>query len=223
MHSLDFDSFDIPLSWDLSNRGNLDGLYSPGSHLRKPGSGCSTRPARVFELKGFEGATVSLIASEAGVSSGAIYAHYGSKAELLVDALSAHREQVTASLFPAGSPVRATDMLLTLANRLGDSDRPDSNLLAEALLGARRDPELAKVLADSLTERQSNMAGIIADGQQAGQLSDDVSATAASRFALMLGLGAMLVRQLDMEPVDPSEWSTFTNRLLAAFTEEESS
>ncbi|HTO01717.1 MAG TPA: TetR family transcriptional regulator [Microthrixaceae bacterium] len=176
--------------------------------------------ARVFELKGFEGATVSLIASEAGVSSGAIYAHYGSKAELLVDALSAHREQVTASLFPAGSPVRATDILLTLANRLGDRDRPDSNLLAESLLGARRDPELAKVLADSLTDRQADMAEIIAEGQQAGQLSDDVSATAASRFALMLGLGAMLVRQLDMEPVDPSDWSTFTNRLLAAFTEE---
>ncbi|HKE75173.1 MAG TPA: helix-turn-helix domain-containing protein, partial [Acidimicrobiales bacterium] len=46
--------------------------------------------ARVFELKGYEGATVAQIAREAGVSSGAIYAHYASKADLLADALRAH-------------------------------------------------------------------------------------------------------------------------------------
>jgi AcrR family transcriptional regulator len=176
--------------------------------------------ARTFELKGYEGATVAQIAKEAGVSSGAIYAHYSTKAELLVDALRAHRERATAALFTPGRRSNVADLLVALGVRLGTRDPEAAALLAEALLASRRDAELAQVLAAALGEREELMAALITRGQTAGELTGDVSPEAAARFALMLGLGSMLVRTLDLPETDPADWTAFIRRVIGAFTEE---
>lgn len=176
--------------------------------------------ARVFELKGYEGATVAQIAKEAGVSSGAIYAHYSTKAELLVDAIRAHKDRVTTALFPPGRRTNVADVLVVLATRLGSPEQEATALLAEALLATRRDAELAQVLAAALAEREELMAALIARGQGAGELTGDVAPEAAARFALMLGLGSMLVRTLDLPDIDPADWTAFIQRFIAAFTEE---
>src|SRR5918992_799761 len=47
--------------------------------------------AAMFQARGFEGTRVADIAREAGVSNGALYSHFGSKAELLAEALVASR------------------------------------------------------------------------------------------------------------------------------------
>src|SRR5581483_2220127 len=117
--------------------------------------------ARVFELKGYDGATVSLIAQEAGVTTGAIYAHYGSKGELLAAALKAHGEQATAALFPPGRRADAPAVLTTLGKRLASRDPHESALLVEALLAARRDPELADILAGALGDREAAMTALV--------------------------------------------------------------
>jgi AcrR family transcriptional regulator len=176
--------------------------------------------ARTFELKGYEGATVAQIAKDAGVSSGAIYAHYSTKAELLVDALRAHRERATAVLFPPGRRSNVADLLVALGVRLGTPDPEATALLAEALLASRRDAELAQVLAAALGEREQLLAALITRGQTAGELTGDVSPEVAARFALMLGLGSMLVRTLDLPETDPADWTAFIRRVIGAFTEE---
>ncbi|MGH9214288.1 MAG: TetR family transcriptional regulator [Acidimicrobiales bacterium] len=176
--------------------------------------------ARVFELKGYEGATVAQIAKEAGVSSGAIYAHYSTKAELLVDALRAHKDRAVAGLFPPGRRANVATLLVALGTRLGVREHEATALLAEAVLASRRDAELAQVLAAALGEREQLMAALIADGQSAGELTGDVSPEVAARFAMMLGLGSMLVRALDLPATDPADWTAFIRRFIAAFTEE---
>jgi AcrR family transcriptional regulator len=175
---------------------------------------------RVFELGGYGGATVAQIAREAGVSSGAIYAHYSTKAELLVDALRAHKERATAALFPPGWRTNVAGVLAALGARLGTRDHEATALLAEALFASRRDAELAQVLATALGERERLMAALISRGQAAGELTGDVSPEAAARFALMLGLGSMLVQTLDLPETNPGEWTAFIHRVIAAFTEE---
>jgi AcrR family transcriptional regulator len=178
--------------------------------------------ARVFELKGYEGATVAQIAREAGLTTGAIYAHYASKAELLVDALRAHSERVMASVLPPGTRTDAVTLLTALGGRLATRGREETALLAEALLASRRDAELAQVLATALAEREQLMAALLAHGQEAGTLSDAVSAEVAARFCLMLSLGSMLAGTLDLPGVSPTEWTTFIRRLVGAFTPETS-
>jgi AcrR family transcriptional regulator len=176
--------------------------------------------ARVFELKGFDGATVALIAREAGVTTGAIYAHYDSKAELLVDALRCHGERATASLFAPGVRVDAATSLVALGERIANRRRPDTSLLSEAILGARRDPELASVLSRTLLDREATLTALFAEGQDDGVLIDELSAEVGARFALMLGLGSMLVSELDLPAVDQAEWTALIRRLVGAFTQE---
>jgi AcrR family transcriptional regulator len=178
---------------------------------------------RVFELKGYDGATVSLIAQEAGVTTGAIYAHYASKAELLAAALTAHGERATASLFPPGRPADAPTVLATLGRRLAARDPRESALLVEALLASRRDAELADVLATAIGSREATMAALVSRAQQTGELTEDVSAAAAARFTLMLGLGSALAGSLGLPAVDRAEWSTLIQRVVDAFTQEEES
>jgi len=57
--------------------------------------------ADVFAERGYDGTRVADIAAAAGVSNGALYAHFGSKAELLVDALRTHGRRLLADVFAA--------------------------------------------------------------------------------------------------------------------------
>ncbi len=175
--------------------------------------------ARVFELKGYEGATVALIAKEAGVTTGAIYAHYSGKAELLADAIRAHGERATAGLFATDGPSGAAGMLTRLGERLVTRDGEDAGLLMEALLAARRDPALADVIAAALVERSEVVERLLGGAQRTAELTDDVTTAAAARFMMMLGLGSMLVSELELPEVELSEWNTFIGRLVGTFTQ----
>jgi AcrR family transcriptional regulator len=177
--------------------------------------------ARVFELKGYDGATVSVIAQEAGVTTGAIYAHYGSKAELLAAALHAHSERATASLLPPGRRADASTILALLGRRLASRDPHESALLVEALLASRRDPELADVLDTAIAGRESAMTALIGRAQERGELRADVSPDAAARFTLMLGLGSAMASSLGLPTVERTEWSALIQRVVDAFTPEE--
>jgi hypothetical protein len=64
------------------------------------------------------------------------------------------------------------------------------------------------------------MAAVLHRGRAQGELTDDVSPEVAARFALMLGLGSMLVRALDMPVTDQAEWTAFIRRLVGTFTQD---
>jgi AcrR family transcriptional regulator len=172
--------------------------------------------AKVFGLKGYEQATVAEIAREAGVTNGAIYTHYERKADLLVDAMRVHLDRALETIAPADRG-DATSLLITLARRLIDRDDPGSTLLLEGLAAARRDPELAQLLASALGEREQFMAALLADGQARGALTGDVEAAAAARFTLMLSLGSLFVRSLGLEPIDPDAWESVIRKGMGAF------
>lgn len=77
---------------------------SPHATAMKPGQ-CMKRDfilcaaARVFYRDGFQGASIDLIASEAGVSRQTIYNHYRDKEALLAAVIEDAQERMTASLF----------------------------------------------------------------------------------------------------------------------------
>src|SRR5579864_3804062 len=73
--------------------------------------------ADAFAVRGYDGTRVADIAAAAGVSNGALYAHFGSKAELLVAALHAHGRRLLADAF-AAEPERSITELLVLIGRM---------------------------------------------------------------------------------------------------------
>src|SRR3954464_11801015 len=74
--------------------------------------------ADVFAGRGYDGTRVADIAEAAGLSNGAMYAYFGSKAELLVGALRAHGRRLLSDLVAAEPDRKITDLLQVTGPRL---------------------------------------------------------------------------------------------------------
>ena len=114
--------------------------------------------ADVFAERGYDGTRVADVAAAASLSNGALYAHFGSKAELLVDALRTHGRRVLADMF-AADPTRAiTELFLVIGRRLPRRRNAQGYPRVEALAAARRDEDLAGVWAALLTRLVAGLA-----------------------------------------------------------------
>jgi AcrR family transcriptional regulator len=171
--------------------------------------------ADAFAAQGYDGTRVADIAASAGVSNGALYAHFGSKAELLVGALRAHGRRHLADMFDADPDRPVTEMLLAIGRRLGREPDAGGYLLVEALVAARRDEDVARPMRDDMGERAEWLVQLIRGAQTSGELDKDVSAEALAHFCLMLTMGSALVTP-DSHAVDEDEWARLLTRLIAA-------
>jgi AcrR family transcriptional regulator len=171
--------------------------------------------ADVFAERGYDGTRVVDIAAAAGVSNGALYAHFASKAELLLAALRAHGRRVLADLLAADPSRPVTDLLLQVGRSL--PHRPDARgyLVTEALIAARRDGEVAGPMRDYMGERADWLAGLVQAGQAAGDLDPQVSPDALAHFCLLLAMGSTLLTA-DLHPVDDRAWAALLGRLVQA-------
>ena len=171
--------------------------------------------ADAFAAQGYDGTRVADIAASAGVSNGALYSHFGSKAELLVGALRAHGRRHLADMFEADPGRPVTEMLLAIGRRLGRQPDAGGYLLVEALVAARRDEAVARPMRDDMGERAEWLVQLIRGAQASGELDQDVSADALAHFCLMLTMGSALVTP-DSHAVDEDEWARLLARLIAA-------
>jgi AcrR family transcriptional regulator len=172
--------------------------------------------AAVFGRDGFEGARVAQIAEEAGLSVGAIYNHYGSKAELLAAVVEQHSADELGRLLAAEQPMGVLDLIAEQGKRL-DYGPLAAPLLVELITASRRDPEAAPILLREVAGREELMAELIRFGQAAGDVVPDVDPAVVARFCLMLGLGSLLLRAMDLPSTDPDAWASFINRIVDQF------
>jgi AcrR family transcriptional regulator len=172
--------------------------------------------ADVFAERGFDGTRVADIAAAAGVSNGALYAHFGSKAELLVAALRAHGPSVLAKLLAADPGRSITETLLLIGRGLTRCREASSYLIVEALVAARRDEEMARLMRGDTTERADWLAGLVRAAQQAGEIDPDLSPDALAHFCLLLAMGSSLLTA-DLHSVRDEEWATLLARVIGSF------
>jgi len=169
--------------------------------------------ASAFQSQGFEGTRVADIAGTAGVSNGALYSHFGSKAELLAEALRDHGSTELAALFLDDPDRSVVDLLVTLGQGLTERPREHGALVIEALVAARRDREVAGMMGGHLSERDEWLVGLIREGQAEGAIDPDISPEVVSRYCLMLLLGSILLPAAGLGPVDADDWAAFIARL----------
>ncbi len=169
--------------------------------------------AAAFQAQGFEGTRVADIAGGAGVSNGALYSHFSSKTELLAEALRDHGSNELASLFLDDPDRTVVDLLVALGEGLAQRSPDRGALVAEALVAARRDGEVAAMMGGHLRERDDWLVQIIREGQADGTFAPDLAPEVVSRYCLMLLLGSILLPAAGLPPVDESDWATFIARL----------
>jgi AcrR family transcriptional regulator len=170
--------------------------------------------ADVFAERGYDGTRVADIAAAAGVSNGALYAHFGSKAELLVDALRTHGRRLLAEALAADPDRSVTDMLLAIGRGLPRRLDARGYLLVEALVAARRDRDVAEPMRDYLGERAAWLAGLLEVAQAGGELDAGLSPNALAHFCLLLSMGSAVVTP-DLHAVDDGEWAALLSRIVA--------
>jgi AcrR family transcriptional regulator len=170
--------------------------------------------ADVFARRGYEGTRVADIATAAGVSNGALYAHFSSKADLLSAALRAHCPMALAELFAANPDQSATGLLLDIGRSLPVTSRPDCPLVVEGLAAARRDEDVAGPMRDYIGERADWLAGLIRVAQAAGEIDGQLSPDALAHFCLLLAMGSTIVTP-GIHAVDAGEWGVLLSRIVA--------
>ncbi|WP_155358826.1 TetR/AcrR family transcriptional regulator [Acrocarpospora macrocephala] len=171
--------------------------------------------AEVFAERGYDGTRVADIAAAAGVSNGALYAHFGSKAELLVAALRAHGRRLLAGLFAADPDRSITDLLLAIGRWLPRRRDPSRFLIVEALVAARRDADVAGPTRAYVGERADWLAELVRLGQAGDELDPALSPGALAHFCLLLAMGSALITP-DLHAVDDEEWTALLTRLATA-------
>lgn len=171
--------------------------------------------AKVFARRGYEGASISEIVSEAGLTSGAVYAHYASKAELFNATLEAYAERDLDQLLGrAGADV--LDALTAVGATIDRREPTEASLLISAIVAARNHPEVAQLLIDGLSSREHLFRGLIGSAQDSKALAADVSAEAVTRFCVMIAMGSLVVEALELKPVEHAEWTKLIERLVGA-------
>jgi AcrR family transcriptional regulator len=171
--------------------------------------------ADVFAERGYDGTRVADIAAAAGVSNGAMYAHFASKADLLVDALRTHGRRLLAEVFAADPDRSITDMLLVIGRWLPRRRDPQSYLIVEALVAARRDEDVARPMRDYIGERADWLAQLMQVAQAGGEIDPALSPGALAHFCLLLSMGSSLITP-DLHAVDEDEWAALLTRIVAA-------
>ena len=103
----------------------------------------------MFLEQGYERARVQDIARAAGLTTGAIYANYRDKSELLLAAIAGKSAAEVETLLASARRTRAARPPRELGSRMAfrEHERP---LLLEAVVASQRDPALAALLREQL-------------------------------------------------------------------------
>jgi len=173
--------------------------------------------ADVFAERGYDGTRVADIAAAAGVSNGALYAHFASKADLLADALRTHGRNLLAEMFAADPSRPVTEALLLTGRQLARRRDARGYLIVEALVAARRDEDVARPMRQYVTERAGWLAGLMRLAQAGGELDAALSPDALAHFCLLLAMGSALVTP-DLHAIGEPDWAALLTRVAGALS-----
>jgi AcrR family transcriptional regulator len=176
--------------------------------------------AEVFAEKGYEKAGVAEIARRAGVTTGAIYSRYGGKAELLLEAVDHHVPgSIDSVLNGGGNPGSPTEALSMLGDHLLDPLDGRHGLFLEAIVAARRDPDLADRLRLRVGDEDSRLGKLVDEATSEGLFDADLDEQAVVRLAHAIGLGMLLTRSMGLSLPSPEHWHTVIDRVLGGLAE----
>lgn len=163
-----------------------------------------------FSEHGYEATTVAAIAARAGVTTGALYAHFASKLELLVAAIGLGHPSEYAAVLSRAYSTPVDRLVAALEDQLPTSTARRL-LLLDAIVLARRDPEVADMLRLGFDAYLGAMAGAIQEGVDAGVLDPVLPSGELARLGAAVSLGNLVLEVLGEQPPE--------RRALAELTE----
>jgi AcrR family transcriptional regulator len=173
----------------------------------------------VFVDQGYEGARLQDIARTAGLTTGAVYANFRGKEELLFAAIGARVGVEMDALLAEAIGRNPRAMLEVLGDQLVQPRRQPP-LLFDASAAARRDDELGGALRERLALREQVLVDVVERGKSDGTIDPALDSDAFARFGLTLAMGALVMRTLQVDAPPEGAWHELISRLLDAVSEE---
>jgi AcrR family transcriptional regulator len=159
-----------------------------------------TAARHVFLTKGYTGATLEAVASEAGFSTGVVYSQFGSKADLFlallerrIDERADQNERVAAEM-PGAEGLRE---LMRVAGRDSAADQGWARLLVEFRMVAARDPHLNARYAALHRETRERLTSVLRRLHDGASLEPVLPVESMAEFILAVGVGTTVERAAD--------------------------
>jgi AcrR family transcriptional regulator len=166
----------------------------------------------VFATHGYEGTRLQDVARAAGLTTGAVYSNFRNKGELLFEAIGTRSATEIDDLLRTVHGATLPAALRDLGRRIVERDA--RALLLDAIVAARRDPDLADHLRERSQERETWLADVVREAQSEGALDRGVDPGALARLCTTIALGSLVIRALDLPMTDPDAWGDVIDRLV---------
>lgn len=170
--------------------------------------------ARVFARRGYEGTKILDIVREAGLSTGAVYGRFGSKHELLREAVV--QRSARESRLGEGAE-RVADLVRRGAQQTTAPLTDAEAVRLEAFVAARREPEVARALIDADAAWRRSVAPLVTAALADGTVDEGVDPEAVLYFVRTLHLGLLLQRGSGLPAPDAESWGELISRVVASF------
>src|SRR3954471_16451174 len=167
-----------------------------------------------FSTKGYEPATVAGIAERAGVTTGALYAHFAGKLDLLL---------ATVGLTPAAQVVETivgvvarpwSEASQIMSHGLATPPDRGTRLLLDVIVVARRDPHVARILRRGLETYIEAMKVANDKGVALGAIDPALRTDELARLFALITFGRIVFAALDEPPPSDEAFRRFTDLLM---------
>mgnify|MGYP001545495148 CR=1 FL=1 len=172
---------------------------------------------KVFLARGFHGASLEQVSAAAGLTKGAVYARFDSKADLFLALLERHVEErieeVRAATADANTPreaaAAAARQWLERASRQGSW----ALLATEFRVVAAREPALRRRYRVLHRRLEAGLAEVFAEVHRRAGVAPAIEPTRWARLALGIGNGLMLERWVEEDPEDAAWFAELCDAL----------
>ncbi len=153
-----------------------------------------------FTEKGYESATVNGIAERAGVTTGALYAHFHGKLDLLLETVGVRPiGDFLQDLHQVASGSSPTQLALWMGRDLAAAQPGETSLLLDVIVLARRDPRLGGTIRRLFRAKLGELVGAADTGREAGWFSPAVGSADLGRLMMVIAFGKMVLAAIDEE------------------------
>lgn len=142
---------------------------------------------KVFGELGYEGATLDIIAEDAGLTKGAVYWHFSSKGDLFIELINTSLTNLLMELpsqleqvFRSSSPELAISRLLHNQFKACEDDKNQQPTLFFEFISRRRDSEVKEKLDEVFANLFAGTEIILMDLQRRKLISEEVDARSLS-------------------------------------------
>ena len=174
--------------------------------------------AEVFATHGLEAATTAQICRAAGMSPGNVFHYFASKREIFLAVIADGEEDKTARLAAARQNPDPVTGLVELVRLLIEPARHPLGppLVMEAMLQARRDPDLQAWLDRDRQAELAALSQLLTRARRAGRIDPGLPVGAAATWLHML-VGAFYLQAATDQTFDPARQAVVLDLVVTRF------